>query len=89
MSRISDDDLILEEMARERPPRSIFWAFFYLGLACFAAKAHYFNSLYKFSESKRRFDWLQQLAAITQRDAAFVIIAGMALSGGGCYRSKT
>jgi len=81
MSRISDDDLILEEMARERPPRSIFWAFFYLGLACFAAKAHYFNSLYKFSESKRRFDWLQQLAAITQRDAAFVIIAGMAAAG--------
>src|SRR5882762_10368579 len=81
MSRISDEDLILEELARERPPRGVFWPFFWLAIACFIAKAWYFNSLYKFSESKRRFDWLQQLAAITQRDAAFVIIAGMASAG--------
>src|SRR5205814_9933061 len=41
-------------------------------------KALYCNNLYKCSRSKRRFDWLQQLAAISQRDAAFVIITGMA-----------
>src|SRR5258706_11499995 len=81
MSRISDEDLILEELARERPPRGVFWPFFWLAIACFIAKAWYFNSLYKFSENKRRFDWLQQLAAIPQRDAAFVIIAGMACAG--------
>src|SRR5436190_10682084 len=72
-----DDDIILEELARERPARSVFWRFFFLAIACFIAKAWYLNSLYKFSESKRRFDWLQQLAAISQRDAAFVIIAAM------------
>src|SRR5436190_5101900 len=73
-----DDDIILEELARERPARSVFWRFFFLAIACFIAKAWYLNSLSKFSASKRRFDLLQQLAAITQRDAAFVIIAGMA-----------
>src|SRR2546426_12320775 len=78
MSRNSDDDIILQEMARERPVGSVFWAFFLLALACFIAKAHYLHGLYNFWESKRRFDWLQQLAAITQRDAAFFIIAGMA-----------
>src|SRR3954464_8667656 len=81
MSKASDDDIILEELARQRPARPVVWRFFFLALACFIAKAHYLNSLFKFSESKRRFDWLQQLAGITQRDAAFVIIAGLASAG--------
>jgi arylsulfatase A-like enzyme len=78
MSPIPDDDIILQEMQRERPRRTVFWAFFYLALACFIAKGHYLNGLYNFLESKRRLDWIQHLAAITQRDTAFVIIAGMA-----------
>src|ERR1041385_6873335 len=73
-----EDDIILAEMQRERPRRSVLWAFFFLGLACVIAKAHFLNTLFPFSESERRLDWLQQLAAITQRDGAFVIIAGMA-----------
>src|SRR5258705_12760155 len=77
MSR-SSDTIILNDLAEPRPPRPVFWAFFWLAIACFIAKAHYLNGLYNFWESKRRFDWLQQLAAIMQRDAAFVIIAGMA-----------
>ena len=39
MSRIADDDIILEEIAREQPQRSVFWAFFYLALASFIADA--------------------------------------------------
>jgi len=81
MPQIPDDDIILEELDRERPRRSVFWAFFFLAIACFIAKAHYLNSLYKFSESKRRFEWFQQLAAITQRDGAFVIISGILCAG--------
>src|SRR6266576_2295954 len=77
MSRNSDN-IILDDLAEAWPPRPVFWAFFWLAIACFIAKAHYLNGLYNFLESKRRFDWLQQLAAITQRDAAFVILAGMA-----------
>ncbi|HEV8290795.1 MAG TPA: hypothetical protein VGP94_02675, partial [Tepidisphaeraceae bacterium] len=78
MSPNADDDIILQELQRERPARSVFWVFFFLAVACFIAKAHYLHTLYNFFESKRRFDWIQNLASITQRDAAFVIIAGMA-----------
>src|SRR5215208_8494912 len=78
MSKNRDKDIILEELQRERPARPVFWAFFFLAVACVIAKAHYLHSLYNFFESKRRLDWLQQLAAITQRDAAFFIIAGVA-----------
>src|SRR5215204_2046024 len=78
MSKTPDDDIILQELQRERPARPVLWAFFFLALACVIAKAHYLHSLYNFFESKRRLDWLQQLAAITQRDAAFFIIAAMA-----------
>jgi arylsulfatase A-like enzyme len=78
MSKTPDEDIILQELQRERPARPVLWAFFFLGLACIIAKAHYLHSLYSFFESKRRLDWMQNLAAITQRDAAFFIIAGMA-----------
>src|SRR5258705_2144911 len=74
----SDDDIIVREMQRERPRRSVFWAFFFLAVACVIGKAHFLNTLFPFSESRRRLDWLQQLAAITQRDGAFVIIVAMA-----------
>jgi arylsulfatase A-like enzyme len=78
MSKTPDDDIIRQELQRERPARPVFWAFFFLAVACFIAKAHYLHSFYNFFQSKRRLDWLQELAAITQRDAAFVIITGMA-----------
>src|SRR5438874_11221420 len=77
MAPIPDDDIILQEFSRERPVRSVFWAFFFIAVAAVVAKAHFLNSLFPFLESKRRFDWMQQLAAITHRDAAFVIVAGM------------
>ncbi|HEV8607922.1 MAG TPA: sulfatase-like hydrolase/transferase [Tepidisphaeraceae bacterium] len=74
----TDINIILDEPAREQPNRSIFWPFFCLALACFISKVHYLNTLANFFESNRRLDWLQQLAAITQRDAAFVILSAMA-----------
>src|SRR6266581_4879363 len=54
MPPIPDDDIILQEFSRERPVRSVFWAFFFLAVAA--------------------------VVAIAQRDAAFVIIAGMGLA---------
>src|SRR5687768_13997097 len=78
MSKTPDDDIILQELARERPARPVFWAFFFLGVACVAAKTYFQHSLWNFFEHKRREDWILELAVFCQRDAAFVIVAGMA-----------
>ena len=39
MSKIPDDDIILNELERERPARSVLWAFFFLAAAANAAQA--------------------------------------------------
>src|SRR5436190_1475523 len=72
-----DRDIQPDAPAANDRPRSVFWVFFWLAAACFVAKVYYLNDLWPFFQNKRKRDWLEQLAAITQKDAAFVTIAGM------------